>query len=93
MTCGVRPSTWSAMARDGRRFVSTAQCGGSMTDFSGVILSPGFPGNYPSGLDCTWTVSLPVGFGTPPLLPASIFSSDTLRCYLNKGGFAENSDT
>lgn len=43
--------------------VSTAQCGGSMTDVSGVILSPGFPGNYPSGLDCTWTVNLPVGFG------------------------------
>ncbi|KAJ8267678.1 hypothetical protein COCON_G00128500 [Conger conger] len=39
-----------------------AQCGGSMTDFSGVILSPGFPGNYPSGLDCTWTVKLPIGF-------------------------------
>uniref|UniRef100_A0A665TZ64 CUB and Sushi multiple domains 3a n=1 Tax=Echeneis naucrates TaxID=173247 RepID=A0A665TZ64_ECHNA len=36
-----------------------AQCGGSMTDVSGVILSPGYPGNYPSGLDCTWTVNLP----------------------------------
>ncbi len=35
-----------------------------MTEFSGVILSPGFPGNYPSGLDCTWTVTLPIGFGT-----------------------------
>lgn len=34
-----------------------------MTDVSGVILSPGYPGNYPSGLDCTWTVNLPVGFG------------------------------
>lgn len=43
--------------------VCAAQCGGSMTDVSGVILSPGFPGNYPSGLDCTWTVNLPVGFG------------------------------
>lgn len=43
--------------------VSAAQCGGSMTDVSGVILSPGYPGNYPSGLDCTWTVNLPVGFG------------------------------
>lgn len=40
-----------------------AQCGGSTTDVSGVILSPGYPGNYPSGLDCTWTVNLPVGFG------------------------------
>lgn len=40
-----------------------AQCGGAMSDFSGVILSPGFPGNYPSSLDCTWTIKLPVGFG------------------------------
>lgn len=43
--------------------VTPAQCGDSMTDVSGVILSPGYPGNYPSGLDCTWTVNLPVGFG------------------------------
>lgn len=41
----------------------SAQCGGSMTDFSSVILSPGFPGNYQSSLDCTWRVQLPVGFG------------------------------
>ncbi|KAJ7400650.1 hypothetical protein BTVI_103420 [Pitangus sulphuratus] len=40
----------------------TAQCGGSMSEFSGVILSPGFPGNYPSSLDCTWTIKLPIGF-------------------------------
>lgn len=46
-----------------RVLVCAAQCGGSMTDVSGVILSPGYPGNYPSGLDCTWTVDLPVGFG------------------------------
>lgn len=44
--------------------IFTAQCGGAMTEVSGVILSPGFPGNYPSGLDCTWTVTLPTGFGT-----------------------------
>lgn len=41
----------------------SAQCGGSMTDFSGVILSPGFPGNYQSSLDCSWRVQLPIGFG------------------------------
>lgn len=40
-----------------------AQCGESMTDMSSVILSPGYPGNYPSGLDCTWSVILPIGFG------------------------------
>lgn len=47
--------------------VCAAQCGGSMTDVSGVILSPGYPGNYPSGLDCTWTVNLPIGFGKKAL--------------------------
>ncbi|XP_061452290.1 CUB and sushi domain-containing protein 2 isoform X5 [Rhineura floridana] len=40
-----------------------AQCGGTMQEMEGVILSPGFPGNYPSNSDCTWRVSLPVGFG------------------------------
>lgn len=46
----------------------TAQCGGAMTDFSGVILSPGFAGNYQSSLDCNWRVQLPIGFGlsSPP---------------------------
>lgn len=49
----------------------SAQCGSSMTDFSGVILSPGFPGNYQSSLDCSWRVQLPIGFG---LLSPSVFS-------------------
>uniref|UniRef100_A0A8D2L0D4 CUB and Sushi multiple domains 2 n=1 Tax=Varanus komodoensis TaxID=61221 RepID=A0A8D2L0D4_VARKO len=40
-----------------------AQCGGTMEEMEGVILSPGFPGNYPSNSDCTWRVSFPVGFG------------------------------
>lgn len=45
-----------------------------MTDVSGVILSPGYPGNYPSGLDCTWTVTLPVGFGEKTRFPLCFFS-------------------
>lgn len=57
-----------------------AQCGSSTTDVSGVILSPGYPGNYPSGLDCTWTVTLPVGFGEKLGRPLLCFSCLTPRC-------------
>ncbi|XP_034056770.1 CUB and sushi domain-containing protein 3-like isoform X4 [Gymnodraco acuticeps] len=57
-----------------------AQCGGSRNEVSGVILSPGFPGNYPSGLDCTWTVNLPVGFGIH--LAFLNFSTEAIHDYL-----------
>uniref|UniRef100_A0A8C6SG26 CUB and Sushi multiple domains 3a n=1 Tax=Neogobius melanostomus TaxID=47308 RepID=A0A8C6SG26_9GOBI len=57
-----------------------AHCGGSMTDVSGVILSPGYPGNYPSGLDCSWTVNLPVGFGIH--LQFLNFSTEAIHDYL-----------
>ncbi|XP_070403552.1 CUB and sushi domain-containing protein 3 isoform X11 [Nothobranchius furzeri] len=57
-----------------------AQCGGTMTDVSGVILSPGYPGNYPSGLDCTWAVNLPVGFGIH--LKFLNFSTEAIHDYL-----------
>ncbi|XP_037533201.1 CUB and sushi domain-containing protein 3 [Nematolebias whitei] len=57
-----------------------AQCGGSMTDFSGIILSPGFPGNYRSSLDCTWRVQLPVGFGIH--LQFLNFSTEPVHDYL-----------
>ncbi|XP_056651097.1 CUB and sushi domain-containing protein 2 isoform X3 [Monodelphis domestica] len=40
-----------------------AQCGGTVEEMEGVILSPGFPGNYPSNMDCSWRITLPVGFG------------------------------
>ncbi|XP_075409854.1 CUB and sushi domain-containing protein 2 isoform X3 [Tenrec ecaudatus] len=40
-----------------------AQCGGGVEEMEGVILSPGFPGNYPSNMDCSWKIALPVGFG------------------------------
>nr|XP_033792232.1 CUB and sushi domain-containing protein 1 [Geotrypetes seraphini] len=40
-----------------------ARCGGTLTDMVGVVLSPGFPGNYPSNLDCTWKIILPIGYG------------------------------
>ncbi|TSK20132.1 CUB and sushi domain-containing protein 3 [Bagarius yarrelli] len=57
-----------------------AECGGSLSDMTGVILSPGFPGNYPSGLDCTWTVRLPVGFGIH--LQFLNFSTEAVHDYL-----------
>ncbi|KAG9344371.1 hypothetical protein JZ751_011040, partial [Albula glossodonta] len=41
-----------------------ARCGGTLYDLSNVILSPGFPGNYPGNLDCTWRILLPVGYGS-----------------------------
>uniref|UniRef100_A0A8C2WMG0 CUB and Sushi multiple domains 2 n=1 Tax=Cyclopterus lumpus TaxID=8103 RepID=A0A8C2WMG0_CYCLU len=40
-----------------------AQCGGIREEMEGMILSPGFPGNYPSNGDCTWRIYLPVGYG------------------------------
>ncbi|XP_023687916.2 CUB and sushi domain-containing protein 2 isoform X1 [Paramormyrops kingsleyae] len=40
-----------------------AQCGGIREEMEGMILSPGFPGNYPSNSDCTWKIYLPVGYG------------------------------
>ncbi|XP_014892814.1 CUB and sushi domain-containing protein 1-like, partial [Poecilia latipinna] len=40
-----------------------AQCGGIREEMEGMILSPGFPGNYPSNSDCTWRIYLPVGYG------------------------------
>ncbi|KAF7710922.1 hypothetical protein HF521_009794 [Silurus meridionalis] len=40
-----------------------AKCGGTLNEMSNVILSPGFPGNYPGNLDCTWRILLPIGYG------------------------------
>ncbi|KAF3832537.1 hypothetical protein F7725_026202 [Dissostichus mawsoni] len=43
--------------------VLSARCSGVLSEMSGVILSPGFPGNYPGNLDCTWQITLPTGYG------------------------------
>nr|XP_051694519.1 CUB and sushi domain-containing protein 1 isoform X6 [Oryctolagus cuniculus] len=43
-------------------FVYQAQCGGAVEEMEGVILSPGFLGNYPNNMDCSWKITLPMGF-------------------------------
>ncbi|TRY64582.1 hypothetical protein DNTS_003137, partial [Danionella cerebrum] len=68
-----------------------AQCGGFQTDLNGVILSPGFPGNYPSGMDCNWTVKLPVGFGI--YLQFLNFSTEAVHDYLEVRSGALDSGT
>ncbi|KAJ8013388.1 hypothetical protein DPEC_G00052750 [Dallia pectoralis] len=57
-----------------------AQCGGSMTGYRGVVLSPGYPGNYPSSQDCIWVVTLPIGFGVH--LQFLNFSTEAVHDYL-----------
>ena len=36
-------------------------CGGSFTTQAGVFSSPSYPGNYPDGADCIYTISQPSG--------------------------------
>lgn len=40
--------------------LSTDQmCGGELGDFMGYIESPNYPGDYPSNVDCVWTINPP----------------------------------
>ncbi|XP_063309108.1 signal peptide, CUB and EGF-like domain-containing protein 3 [Pelobates fuscus] len=34
-------------------------CGGELGDFTGFLESPNYPGNYPSSVECTWSISPP----------------------------------
>ena len=36
--------------------VETTACGGEMTAETGALASPGYPANYPDGVECVWTV-------------------------------------
>ncbi|CAG0884358.1 unnamed protein product [Darwinula stevensoni] len=35
-----------------------SDCGGILTEVSGVIQSPGYPSDYPNGADCLWDIRL-----------------------------------
>uniref|UniRef100_U3KLX7 Cubilin n=1 Tax=Oryctolagus cuniculus TaxID=9986 RepID=U3KLX7_RABIT len=52
---------YSDHLRNGRGFTirwetQQPECGGQLTDTYGSITSPGYPGNYPPGRDCIWTI-------------------------------------
>lgn len=38
-------------------------CGGNVTTQNGTVYSPGFPNQYPNSQDCTWLLTVPVGYG------------------------------
>uniref|UniRef100_A0A8D2QE76 CUB domain-containing protein n=1 Tax=Zonotrichia albicollis TaxID=44394 RepID=A0A8D2QE76_ZONAL len=45
-------------------FLSAAPyfCGGSVSDPSGVLQSPNYPGNYPNDADCVWEIQVENNF-------------------------------
>ncbi|XP_058153894.1 cubilin [Dasypus novemcinctus] len=61
------------------------ECGGVVISPYGSITSPGYPGNYPPGRDCVWTVAVPphllvtLTFGTLSLEQHEDCSSDFLE--------------
>ena len=40
-------------------FDSFVECGGMLSEKSGVITSPNFPNGYPNNLNCIWTIHRP----------------------------------
>ena len=34
-------------------------CGGELGEYTGYIESPNYPGDYPSNVDCVWTINPP----------------------------------
>lgn len=43
--------------------VSPAPCGGQYSGLEGVVLSPGYPGNYSSARTCLYSVVVPKDYG------------------------------
>ena len=42
-------------------FVPVNRCGATLTDLTGEITSPNYPGSYQSGRDCTWKIVVTQG--------------------------------
>ena len=34
-------------------------CGSVITDFDGILTSPGYPGNYADDVNCLWIINIP----------------------------------
>ena len=47
------------------RCLSPAPCGGQYTGLEGVVLSPGYPGNYSRARTCLYSVVVPKDYGKP----------------------------
>ncbi|KAA8585785.1 hypothetical protein FQN60_007354, partial [Etheostoma spectabile] len=45
---------WLIKLEDQKRWVAEDTCGGTVRGGSGVVTSPGYPGNYGNQADCTW---------------------------------------
>lgn len=45
--------------------LSLAPCGGQYSGLEGVVLSPGYPGNYSSARTCLYSVVVPKDYGKP----------------------------
>lgn len=43
----------------GLNLPSDQMCGGELGDYTGYIESPNYPGDYPSNVDCVWTIIPP----------------------------------
>ena len=41
--------------------ISFSECAVTITQPFGLITSPGFPQTYQNGIDCSWSIQLPIG--------------------------------
>lgn len=53
--------------------LSLAPCGGQYSGLEGVVLSPGYPGNYSSARTCLYSVVVPKDYGKPRKSKALLF--------------------